>query len=123
MLKYAIVVEHEHSLPAYVRADPSGHCHVSSSLTNPPPEHFQYSSSELPAAMKVLKRDYPEAFIVAHEVNYIDHEKMSDWWSRKKVQQLAAEATKASFHRIGIARRRRQAHRQEEVSVRGGVSC
>ena len=40
MLKYAIVVEHEYSLPAYVRADPNGHCHLSSSLTNPPPETF-----------------------------------------------------------------------------------
>jgi hypothetical protein len=98
VLKYAIVVEHEHSLPAYVRADPNGHCHLSSSLTKPPPEHFQYSSSELPVAMKVLKRDYP-SFIVAHEVNYIDHLKMSDWWSRKRVQQLAAETTQGNRQR------------------------
>jgi len=96
VLKYAIVVEHEYSLPAYVRADPNGHCHLSSSLTNPPPEHFQYSSSELPVAMKVLKRDYPASFIVAHEVNYIDHVKMSDWWSRKRVQQLPPRQRKGS---------------------------
>ena len=52
--------------------------------------------------MTMLKRDYPESFIVAHEVNYIDHEKMSDWWSRKRVQQLAAKTTQAWFHQIGI---------------------
>jgi len=49
--------------------------------------------------MKVLNRDYPTSFIVAHEVNFIDHEKMSDWWSRKRAQQLSAETTRAWFQR------------------------
>ena len=102
MLKYAIVVEHENDLPAYVHVDPGGHCHLSTSVINPPPDHFQYSSSELPAAMRALKRDYPTSFIVAHEVNFIDHEKMSDWWSRKRAQQLSAETTRAWFQRRGL---------------------
>ena len=44
MLKYAIVVEHENDLPAYEHVDPCGHGHMSTSVINPPPDHFQYSS-------------------------------------------------------------------------------
>ena len=118
MLKYAIVVEHENDLPAYVNVDPGGHCHMSTSVINPPPDHFQYSSSELPAAMKALKRDYPTSFIVAHEVNFIDHEKMSDWWSRKRAQQLSAETTRACFSgECSTARAARQLERGNDGAM------
>ena len=119
MLKYAIVVEHENDLPAYVHVDPGGHGHMSTSVINPPPDHFQYSSSELPAAMKALKRDYPTSFIVAHEVNFIDHEKMTDWWSRKKAQQLSAETNlKRGFSDEGsTARAARQSERGSEGAM------
>jgi hypothetical protein len=75
MVMYAIVVEQQHDLPSYVRVGEQGH--LSTSIINPPPEEFQYSDVDLPRVMAMLKRDYPEAFIAAHEVEYIDHEQMT----------------------------------------------
>ena len=95
MLKYAIVVEHENDLPAYVHVDPGGHC-----VINPPPAHFQYSSSELPVAMKALKRDYPTSFIVAHEVNFIDAPALHPPRSPRNRMRAFVQATVRRLRRI-----------------------
>lgn len=100
MVMYAISVEHEHDLPAYVRVEEGSHCFTS--VINPPPAHFQYSTTELPGAMATLKREYPAAFIAAHEVEHIDHEQMSNRWAEKRSRQLAAETTGAWLNRLGL---------------------
>ena len=100
MVMYAIVVEHDHDLPAYVRVGEHGH--FSTSVINPPPEEFQYSDVDLPCVMATLKRDYPEAFIAAHEVEYIDHEQMTARWCRKIAQEKAAETTEAWLKYLGL---------------------
>ena len=97
---YAIVVEHDHNLPAYVRVGEHGH--FSTSVINPPPEEFQYSDVDLPCVMATLKRDYPEAFIAAREVEYIDHEQMTARWCQKIAQQKAAETTEAWLKYLGL---------------------
>jgi hypothetical protein len=100
MVMYAIVLENEDGLPAYVRVGPHGH--TSTSVINPPPELFQYSAIDLPRVMATLKRDYPAAFLAAHEVEHIDHEEMSAWWCRKIAQQMAAETTEAWLKYLGL---------------------
>jgi hypothetical protein len=100
MVRYAIVVEHAHDLPAYVRVGEHGH--FSTSVINPPPEEFQYCAGDLPRVMATLKRDYPAAFIAAHKVGHIDHEKMSARWCRKIAQQMAAETTEAWLKYLGL---------------------
>jgi hypothetical protein len=81
MLKYAIIVEMEDGVPAYVQV--GERCFGHTSVINPPPEHYQYTASELLDAMKALKRAYPTAFIAAHEIEYIDHNAMIERWGRK----------------------------------------
>jgi hypothetical protein len=101
---YAIVVEQDHDLPVYINVYAHGTSHTTASVISPPPERFQYSSIELPCAMAVLKRDYPHAFIAAHEVDYIDHTKMCERWARKSTEELSGATTAASLRRLGIGK-------------------
>jgi hypothetical protein len=70
-------------------------------VINPPPERFQYSARDLPNAIAVLKCDYPGAFIAAYEVDYIDQDKMSDWWARKRTEELSSETAEEWLRRWG----------------------
>ena len=81
MLRYAIVVEKEDDVPTYVQV--SERCFGHTSIINPPPGHYQYTATELPNAMKAVRRAYPTAFIAAHEVDYVDHNAMIERWGSK----------------------------------------
>src|SRR5215813_6909587 len=56
------------------------------SVINPPPPHYTYSMLELRQAMKLLRENYPEAHIEAHEVAYIDHRAMIERWSAMRAK-------------------------------------
>jgi len=53
---------------------------------NPPSEHFQCSSAELPRWFASARAAFPLAFVAAHEVEHIDHNVMRDRWTRKREQ-------------------------------------
>lgn len=54
------------------------------SVINPPPSHYTYSLIELRSAMALLRKAYPDAYIEAHEVAYIDHAAMLERWSQAR---------------------------------------
>ena len=86
MTKYAIVIETDDGLPDYARFRHGATCVTRTSIMNPPPEHFQCSTAELPRWFASARAAFPLAFVAAHEVEHIDNNVMRDRWIRKREQ-------------------------------------